>query len=67
MCILLWGGRGKGNLCPSPEHAETHNNLAVTYYNQDKFSLAIIHSDIAAELGYTVNEEFLKAFEPYRD
>ena len=49
-----------------PDNALAHYNLAITYYNERIYSLAIRHCDKAIELGYQVPLDFLRALEPHR-
>ena len=46
--------------------AIAHFNLAISYFQQKKYDLAIKHCDRAIELGNKVDPEFLKLLKPYR-
>ena len=49
-----------------PNHKAIHNNLAIAYFREGKFDLAISHCDRARELGYDINARFLADLEAYR-
>lgn len=51
----------------NPDYAEAHNNLAIAYYLNGEYGLAIEHCDKVIELGYRVHPEFLKDLKPYRE
>ena len=46
--------------------AIAHFNLAIAYFQQKKYDLAIKHCDRTIELGNKVDPEFLKLLKPYR-
>ena len=48
------------------EHADAHYNLALAYYFNGQYGLAIKHCDKAVELGAKVRSKFLKLLKPYR-
>jgi len=50
----------------NPDLAEAHLNLAVTYYAEKRYELAIKHCDKAVELGLKVHQGFLQALKAYR-
>lgn len=49
-----------------PNLAAAHNNLAVAYYYDRQYDLAVKHIEIAQQLGYKVSPEFLGLIEPHR-
>ncbi|MEI6631641.1 MAG: tetratricopeptide repeat protein, partial [bacterium] len=49
-----------------PGLALAHYNLAVAYYYEKKYVLAIKHCDRAIELGYVAVPQFLELIKPYR-
>lgn len=49
-----------------PNDGASQNNLAVAYYNQGNFDLAIKHCDIAVALGHEVHPDFLELLRPHR-
>lgn len=49
-----------------PGHASTHTNLAVSYYHEQRFDLAVKHCDLAEELGASVPQELLESLKAYR-
>lgn len=50
-----------------PGNATAHNNLAVAYYLQGDYELAIEHCDLAVKYGYKVKPELLELLRPYRE
>lgn len=50
-----------------PSNATAHNNLAVAYYMQDKYDLAIKEADMAVKYGYRVKQQLLDLLRPYRE
>jgi tetratricopeptide (TPR) repeat protein len=50
----------------NPRLALAHNNLAVAYYYNKNYKLAILHCDEATRLGYVVKPFFLEHLKPYR-
>ncbi|MDD5116713.1 MAG: tetratricopeptide repeat protein, partial [Candidatus Omnitrophica bacterium] len=51
----------------SPNFTTAHFNLAVFYYKQGKYDLAIRHCDKLIKLGNQVHPDFLKLLEPHRN
>ena len=49
-----------------PEDGPTHHNLALAYYSNKHYKLAIEHCDAALELGEKVQPELLELLKPYR-
>lgn len=49
-----------------PNYALAHNNLAVVYYKNEDYNLAIRHCDVAIKNGFKVNSKFLEAIEVCR-
>lgn len=49
-----------------PNNATAHNNIAVAYYVQGKYDLAIQHCDLAIKYGYKVKDELIALLRPYR-
>ena len=50
----------------SQDFAPAYKNLAKIYYFQNKHALAIKYYDLAIELGYKAEPEFLRLLAPYR-
>ncbi|KPK42722.1 MAG: hypothetical protein AMJ78_01455 [Omnitrophica WOR_2 bacterium SM23_29] len=50
----------------NPKFAMAHNNLAVAYYYEGQFNLAILHHNKAIELGHKPDPDFLELLRPYR-
>jgi tetratricopeptide (TPR) repeat protein len=50
----------------NPDYALVYNNLAVIYYEERQYGLAVKYCDRAVELGYKVHPEFLERLKPYR-
>lgn len=53
-------------LAVNPDYFLAHNNLAVAFFHENNFDLAIKHADRALELGYHVDPDFLLLLKPYR-
>ena len=53
-------------LATDPKLAVAHNNIAVAYYYQKQYALAIRHCDKAIELGYQVPPKLLELLKPFR-
>jgi protein O-mannosyl-transferase len=49
-----------------PNYFLAHNNMAVMYYYNKQYGLAIDHVDLATQIGYEANQEFLNLLKPYR-
>jgi tetratricopeptide (TPR) repeat protein len=50
-----------------PGNATAHNNLAVAYYMQGDYELAIEQCDLAIKYGYKVKPELIALLKPYRE
>ena len=50
-----------------PGNATAHNNLAVAYYLQGDYELAIEQCDLAIKYGYKVKPELINLLKPYRE
>ncbi len=56
----------KKALATDPKLAVAHNNIAVAYYYQKQYNLALRHCDKAIELGYQVPPKLLELLKPFR-
>jgi len=50
----------------NPNYFLAQNNIAVMYYYEKQYTLAIKHADQALKLGYEVSPGFLELLKPYR-
>jgi Tfp pilus assembly protein PilF len=50
----------------APNLGVAHNNLAVAYYFEKQYDLAVKHCDKALNLGYKVTPKLLELLKPYR-
>lgn len=57
---------GKKAIQIDSNSGSAHNNLAVAYYYTKQYDLAVKHYNIAIEIGFKVNPEFIKLLESYR-
>jgi len=53
-------------LALDPQNGGTHNNLALIYYHQKDYKLAIEHADKAQALGFQVQQTLLDKLREYR-
>jgi len=49
-----------------PSLAVAHNNLALAYYYNGEYALAIQHSNQASKLGYAISPKLQELLKPYR-
>jgi tetratricopeptide (TPR) repeat protein len=56
----------KKALIIDPDYAKAHYNLAVAYYLNKQYELAIEHCDKAVDLGFEIHPKFLQHLTVYR-
>ena len=54
------------SLAIRPNNINAHNNIALAYYSQGKYKLALAHFDRVISLGGQVNQQLVEFLESYR-